>query len=114
MFTLWSSAAMTPPQTAASSRDPWMNSTVGAPSILVALQVKATLPSTVLPPTITAFCRRTRSSEPSLLSSQPVPRVGNPVRVSKTYSALRHTETAWTEAAEDVTQTYDRLDGCSP
>jgi hypothetical protein len=33
---------------------------------------------------------------------------GNPVRVSKTYSALRDTETAWTEAAEDVAQTYDR------
>src|ERR1700752_1109342 len=64
---------MTPPQTAASSRDPWMNSTVGAPSILVALQAQATLPSPVLPPTITTFCRRTCSSGPSLLSSQPVP-----------------------------------------
>jgi hypothetical protein len=39
---------------------------------------------------------------------------GNPVRVSKTYSALRDTETAWTEAAEDVAQTYDRLGGCWP
>src|ERR1700759_3754471 len=46
---------MTPPQTAASSRDPWMNTTVGAPSILVALYVNAFPPSPVFSPTITAF-----------------------------------------------------------